>query len=154
MMKRLSAVLLLSLALAVPATAEDFAFRGFGVHAGAGFSPGQFLGGIQLNLGELVPRLRFQPDLEVGLGGGQTEVDATIPVYYRIPIDARTTFYAGGGVTLGSVDPGHHRGSRFLVEPSAAAGLEWPAATGQVFGQVTVTGGDFNRLRLVAGWNF
>lgn len=64
MMRRLSAVLLLSLALAVPAAAEDFAFRGFGVHAGAGFSPGQ------------------------------------------------------------------------------------------LFGQVTVTGGDFNRLRLVAGWSF
>jgi hypothetical protein len=154
MMRRFSIVALLSIALAAPAAAQDIAFRGFGVHAGAGFSPGQIVGGFQLNLGEIVPRLRLQPDLEVGVGGGQTEVDATIPVYYRIPLDARTTFYAGGGVTLGSVDQGHHRGSEFLVEPSAAVGLEYPAATGHVFGQVTVTGGDFNRLRLVAGWNF
>lgn len=155
MMRRLSILLLASLALAAPAAAQDIALRGFGFHAGVGASPGQFLAGIQLNLGELVPRLRFQPDLEVGVGGGQTEVDATIPVYYRIPIDARSTFYAGGGVTLGSVDLGRrHGGSEFLVEPSAAAGLEWPAATGRVFGQLTLTGGDFNRLRLVAGWTF
>jgi hypothetical protein len=153
-MRRISAALLLSLSLAAPAAAQNLAFRGFGVHAGAGFSPGQFLGGIQLNLGELVPRLRFQPDLEVGLGGGQTEVDATIPVYYRIPLDARTTFYAGGGVTLGSVDPGHHRGRGSRGAPAAGAGRGGPPATGQVFGQITVTGGDFNRLRLVAGWNF
>ncbi len=153
-MKRLSAVLLLSIALAAPAAAQDFAFRGFGVHAGAGFSPGQLLGGIQFNLGELVPHLRLQPDLEVGVGGGQTEVAATVPVYYRIALDPRTTFYAGGGITFGSIDQDRHRGSEFLLEPSAAAGLEWPAATGRVFGQLTATGGDFNRLRLVAGWNF
>ncbi len=152
--RRLAVVLLMLLAAAVPAAAQDIAFRGFGVHAGAGISPGQLVGGFQLNLGEIVPRLRLQPDLEVGVGGGQTEVDATIPVYYRIPLDARSTFYAGGGVTLGSVDLGHHQGSEFIVEPSAAAGLEWPAATGHVFGQLTLTGGDFNRLRLVAGWNF
>jgi hypothetical protein len=166
MMRRLCASPLLAAALAVtavfggfaafaePAAAQDIAFRGFGVRAGAGFSPGQFVGGFQLNLGEFVPRLRFQPDLEVGAGGGQTSVDVTAPVYYRIPIDARTTFYAGGGITLGSIDQGHHRGSEFLVEPAAAVGLEWPAASGQVFGQITATGGDFNRLKLVAGWNF
>jgi hypothetical protein len=154
-MRRLSVVMLLaSIALAAPAAAQDIALRGFGVHAGVGASPGQFLAGLQVNLGEFVPRLRFQPDLEVGVGGGQTEVDATIPVYYRIPIDARSTFYAGGGVTLGSVDLGRHEGSEFIVEPSAAAGLEWPAATGRVYGQLTLTGGDFNRLRLVAGWTF
>ena len=123
-MNRLSAVLLLSIALAAPAAAQDFAFRGFGVHAGAGFSPGQFLGGIQFNLGELVPHLRLQPDLEVGVGGGQTEVAATVPVYYRIALDPRTTFYAGGGITFGSIDQDRHRGSEFLLEPSAAAGLE------------------------------
>src|SRR5262249_24811205 len=101
-MRRLSVVSLSLFALSAPAAAQDIALRGFGVHAGAGAPPGQFVAGFQLTLGELVPRLRFQPDVEVGVGGGQTEVDATIPVYYRIPIDARSTFYAGGGVTLGS----------------------------------------------------
>jgi len=149
-----AALLLASLAIAAPAAAQDVALRGFGVHAGVGASPGQFVAGFQLNLGEIVPRLRLQPDVEAGVGGGQTEIDATIPVYYRIPIDARSTFYAGGGVTLGSVDLGRHQGSEFIVEPSAAAGLEWPAATGRLYGQLTLTGGDFNRLRLVAGWTF
>ena len=100
-----SAAALLAFGLAaVPAAGQGIAFKGWGVRAGIADDPDQGVAGVQLDLGEVVPKLHFQPRVELGLGDDTTIVSATLPVLYRVPVARRLNVYGGGGVTFGLID--------------------------------------------------
>ena len=89
------AVVLLGLS-ASRADAQDV-----GVRAGVSADPGQFYAGIHYESAELIDRLRFRPNIEIGFGDNVTLVAFDIEFAYRVPLQ-RTMWnlYLGGGPAL------------------------------------------------------
>ena len=89
--------------LAAPAQAQ-----GVGVRAGASTAPDQFYAGAHVETGELADRLRFRPNVEVGVGDNVTLVAVNFEFIYRLPPNAPRLprslsmwhLYVGGGPAL------------------------------------------------------
>src|SRR4030095_5524374 len=93
---------LVLLALAIPASAQQMGYYGLGPRVGVSSDPDQFVGGMQFNFGDFVPRLRFQPNFEVGVGDDFTIITVTAPVHYRFKVDANGVPPPGGEGPLGA----------------------------------------------------
>jgi hypothetical protein len=76
--------------------------QGLGVRAGASRDPNQFYAGVHYEAAEVVDRLRFRPNVEVGLGDNLTLVAMNIEFTYRlrVPVIPMWQFYVGGGPAL------------------------------------------------------
>jgi hypothetical protein len=59
--------------------------QGVGVRAGASIDPDQFYAGAHFETGELAERLRFRPNVEVGVGDNVTLVALNFEFTYRLP---------------------------------------------------------------------
>ena len=68
--------------------------------------PDQFYFGGHYETGELIDRLYFRPNLEVGVGDDVTTVAGNFEVIYKIPVKNRrgTSFYFGGGPAINWYD--------------------------------------------------
>ena len=146
------------LALAVPASAQQMGYYGVGPRVGVTSDPDQVMGGMQFNFGDFVPRLRFQPNFEVGVGDDHTIITVTAPVHYRFKVDANVVPYAGGGITLGWVDHELDNGeddTDFEIAAKAVGGVEWPLkGNKQFFTELTVGFGDIQDIEVLVGWMF
>jgi len=81
---------------AAPARAQ-----GLGINAGVSADPDQFYFGIGYETAELLERLRFRPNLEVGVGDDATLITANFEFAYRIPVNKKPwSVYVGGGPAL------------------------------------------------------
>lgn len=142
------------------AAGSNIGWNGWGVRAGVTDDVDQVVGGAHFNLGEFVPHLRFQPDLQLGVGDDHTTLYGTAPVYYRFGVDRRFTPYAGGGVALGFVDRDLPAGSNaddsdFEVGGRLTGGLEWPRPEGQaMLLELSFGFGDVHDAQLTAAWSF
>jgi hypothetical protein len=143
----------LLLALAVPAAAQDLAFRGWGLRAGVSDNPDQFVAGAQLDFGEVYRDVRLQPSVDFGFGDDRTILSVNVPVFYRFPASRVLTLYGGGGLALGYIDS-DREGSDFDISPLLAGGLEWPVAPGSLSLELSVTGGNLPAAKLMVGWMF
>ena len=75
--------------------------QGFGIRAGVSADPDQFYGGIDYETAELLDRLRFRPNLEIGVGDDATLTTVNFEFAYRIPIQKQPwSVYVGGGPAL------------------------------------------------------
>jgi hypothetical protein len=76
--------------------------QGLGVRAGASADPDQFYAGVHYETAEIVERLRFRPNVEVGVGGNVTLVAMNVEFTYRLPVPdiPMWEFYVGGGPAL------------------------------------------------------
>ena len=121
-------VVALVVALAVPtaALAQDAAPRrpAFGLRAGATIDPDQFHLGFHVDVGEIVPRLRFQPSAEIGFGSSRTTLVGNVDVLYRIHTTRTISISAGGGVGFGIQWP-EEADSTGLVGANLIGTLEW-----------------------------
>ena len=89
--------------IAAPARAQ-----GVGVRAGASTDPDQFYAGVHFETGELAERLRFRPNVEVGVGNDVKLVALNFEFTYRLPPTAPRLpralsmwhLYVGGGPAL------------------------------------------------------
>ena len=146
------------LALAVPVSAQQMGYYGLGPRVGVASDPDQVVGGMQFNFGEFTPRLRFQPNFELGIGDDYTIVTVTAPVHYRFKVDANVVPYAGGGITLGYVNHDLNNGqndSDFEIAAKAVGGVEWPLkGNTQFFLELNVGVGDIQDAEVLAGWMF
>jgi opacity protein-like surface antigen len=137
---------------------SDIGWRGWGLRAGVADDPDQFLGGVHFNLGEFVPHLRFQPDVQLGAGDDHKTLYATVPVYYRFGTETRFTPYAGGGISLGFVDRDsdrHGDDTDFEIGGKVTGGLEWPRPRNQAFlVELSLGFGDVYDAQIIAGWSF
>jgi hypothetical protein len=144
--------------LAVPAFSQEMGYYGIGPRVGASSDPDQVVGGIHFNFGEFVPRLRFQPNLELGLGDDYTIISATAPVHYRFKVDANVVPYAGGGLTLAFVNFDPPQGddeTDFEIGAKAVGGVEWPlSGNNAFFVELNVGFGDIPDVQVMAGWMF
>ena len=141
-------------------TGSDIGWRGWGVRAGVTDDPDQVVGGVHFNLGEFVRHLRFQPDVQLGVGDDVTTIYGTAPVYYRFGTETRFTPYAGGGVSLGFVDRDLPASSNaddtdFEIGGKLTGGLEWPLeGDGAFFVELSLGFGDIHDAQIVAAWSF
>ncbi len=139
---------------------SDIGWRSWGLRVGLTTDPDQIVGGAQFNLGEFRPNLRFQPDVQLGVGDDFTTLYATAPVYYRFDVQEKFTPYAGGGVTLGFVDhdlPATSSGDEtsFEIGARATGGLEWNRSGGTPFAvELSLGFGDVHDAQVVALWSF
>jgi hypothetical protein len=75
--------------------------QGAGVRAGVSGDPTQFYGGVHYESNEIVDRLRFRPNLEIGVGDDVTVIAINVEFAYRIPLDRTVwSLYVGGGPAL------------------------------------------------------
>ena len=139
---------------------SDIGWQGWGLRAGVTDDVDQVVGGAHFNLGEFVPHLRFQPDVQLGAGDDHTTIYGTAPVYYRFGTETRFTPYAGGGVSLGFVDRDLPAGSNaddteFEIGGKVTGGMEWPRPEGQAFFlELSLGFGDVHDAQFVAAWSF
>ena len=103
---------------------------GAGARVGATMDPDQVHFGAHFNLGEIADRVRFQPNVEVGIGDDMTLVAINPEVMYLFTTESEWVPYAGGGVGLNfynwddnGVAPGVDD-SEFEVGLNLLAGLE------------------------------
>ncbi len=99
---RLNVILtaLFTLGLALTAQAQMTA----GVRAGASVDPDQFYFGGHVETAPLADRLRFRPNVEIGVGNQVKLVAFNIELAYHFPSQYDWHFYAGGGPALNIVD--------------------------------------------------
>lgn len=145
------------LAIVLPAAASgEMGFYGWGFRLGLGDDPDQVILGIQQDLGEFVEHLRFQPNLELGLGDDHTIVSGTIPVHYRFQTDSSVTPYAGGGLQVAWIDREKGRDDTELeISPVFIGGAEWSLRKGSdLFLEFHLGTGDAHSAKLVVGWMF
>jgi hypothetical protein len=75
--------------------------RGLGVRAGASADPDQFYIGVHKDLAEIVDRLWFRPNAEVGFGSHAVLFALNGEFLYNVHISSREwTPYVGGGPSL------------------------------------------------------
>lgn len=158
-MRRALAAALLLAAAALPAGAQDIGFNAWGLRAGVSDDPDQFVAGVQADFGEFIPNLRFQPNLELGLGDDTTIFSLTAPVHYRFLVEGSLVLYGGGGLILGLIDRDDVRDnedddSEFEISPLAVGGLAWPVGQSEISLELNLIGGDFPNLKLMVGWMF
>lgn len=72
-----------------------------GVRAGVSADPDQFYAGVHYESADLIERLRFRPNIEIGFGDNVTLVAFNLEFAYRVPLQ-RTAWnmYIGGGPAL------------------------------------------------------
>jgi hypothetical protein len=80
---------------ATPALAQDPGLRG-----GISIDPDQFYFGGHLETGELVERLHFRPNVEVGFGDDLTLIGANMEFVYKFSRNRGLNLYVGGGPAL------------------------------------------------------
>ncbi len=75
--------------------------QGVGVRAGVSGDPDQFYVGMHAETAQLIDRLRFRPNVEIGLGDDVTLVALNLEFAYRVPLQ-RTAWsvYIGAGPAL------------------------------------------------------
>lgn len=157
--------ILLALLLAAAATPavtaqEGPGFRGWGVRAGASDRPDQVVVGFQLDLGELIENLSFQPHVDLGVGDDQTIFMVGAPAFYRWPESGPFDFYGGGGVAFGFVDrdeadeAGEDDGIEFAIAPLLAGGLAWPVGESEAAVELNLAGAELPNVKLVFRWMF
>jgi hypothetical protein len=83
----------------VPAAAQEP-----GVRAGVSVDPDQFYFGGHIETAPLVDRLRFRPNVEIGIGDDITVIGLNFEFAYHFPSRQAWNLYAGAGPALNIVD--------------------------------------------------
>jgi hypothetical protein len=86
---------------AAPAAAQDLEF---GARAGVSVDPDQFYFGGHVQTEPLIDRLRFRPNVEIGLGDDTTLVGFNVEFAYFFPTRSPWQLYAGGGPALNVIN--------------------------------------------------
>src|SRR5262245_6599102 len=71
-----------------------------GIRAGASIDPDQFYFGGHVETPPIADRLRFRPNVEVGVGNDLTAIAFNVEMAYHFPSQYDWHFYAGGGPAL------------------------------------------------------
>ena len=161
-------VMILALALALApgfAAAQDDAgpggdlgFRGWGPRVGLTSGPDQVHVGLHMDYGVFGPRVRFQPNVEVGFGDNLTLAAFNFEAAYRFRDrwDAWTP-YLGGGIGLNwyNYDNGPYDNSDTDFGMSVLGGIERGLKNGNRFFLEAKLGlADSPDAKFTAGWTF
>ncbi|MGQ0721527.1 MAG: hypothetical protein ACT4PE_08140 [Candidatus Eiseniibacteriota bacterium] len=133
-------------------------FRGVGPRFGVGSDPDQFLMGLHFDAGRFAPNVRFQPDVEIGVGDDLTVVSFTIPAHYLFPVSGDVRPFMGGGLGIGVQDRDYRGdGDDTDVEMGLviAGGAQWQMSGNDLFFlELDLIAGDLHDFEFVAGFTF
>ncbi len=160
MLKKLLVAVTLTALLATGAQAAVSA-TGIGPRVGFSVDPDQFVFGGHVSIGEVAPKITFDPNLEIGLGSNVTIVQFNFDLHYHFAItdsDWRPYFGAGLGIAFNSRDrePPARDDSETGVGGGIVLGAGVPTKSGnRFFGELRFGLGDeVPQLKVMAGWNF
>lgn len=139
------------------APGSDIGFRGWGPRLGLSINPDQFHFGAHLDFGNFARHVRFQPNIEVGLGNDVKLVTVNAEAAYRFRSrwDVWTPYVGGGlGANSKSFDKGN-TDSETDVGVNALAGIERGFSRGDRFFLEAKFGlNDVPDAKVTAGWTF
>jgi hypothetical protein len=131
---------------------------GWGPHLGLAGDPDQLVLGLHFDVGRIAPRVRFQPDVELGLGDNHTIVSFTLPAHFLFRSGGDMAPYAGGGVVVGLDErdrPGTQSDTDVEIGLALTGGLEWRTGHGDRFSlELNLLAGDLHDFQVVAGITF
>lgn len=131
--------------LATPAAAQESA----GLRAGVSVDPDQFYFGGHLETRPLVDRLRFRPNVEIGIGDDATVVALNFEFAYFFPTSRPWGLYVGAGPALNIInhddDSEAEGGFNILIGVEHREGLFVELKVGTV---------DSPELKFGVGWTF
>jgi hypothetical protein len=141
---------------------------GWGLRAGLSSAPDQFVLGLHYDAGEPARRLRFLPNIDLGLGGHHTVMTVNSDLVYSFPLESAGSIYTGGscGVVWRNWDGSstaadaeghrvrvHHREADLGVAGIFGYRCRWAGRT--VFLDTKVRISDaYPGVKLMAGTNF
>ncbi len=136
--------------------------RGWGPRVGLSSDPDMLIVGVHFDAGRIAPRVRFQPDVQLGIGDDFFLLGFTAPVHYRFPVSGNVMPYAGGGVTIGYVNIDVPEPFEDVVDDDdiefaidITGGVEWLLNSGDLFFvELEILAGDLHDFQLVGGWTF
>jgi hypothetical protein len=131
--------------------AETAAGYTFGVRAGLGLQPDQFVIGAQSRLGQFLPAVRFAPGFDIGFGDDVTTFTANGDFLVTLGLPkSPTAFYFGGGPTLTVYD--FTSGSETEIGVTAVGGLMLPMGSSNHYNLEARLGiGDVPDVRILFG---
>jgi len=130
--------------IAGPAIAQTF-----GVRAGVSVDPQQFYFGAHGETPPLADRLRFRPNVEIGLGDDMTIAAFNLEFAYHFRSAQPWNVYAGGGPALNAIK----RGRETDAEPGVNL-LVGVAHEDGLFAEVKIGALDSPRLKFGVGYGF
>jgi len=135
---------------------SDIGFRGWGPRLGVSINPDQFHFGAHLDFGNYAQHVRFQPNLEVGIGDDLTLVAINGDVVYRFLSrwDIWSPYIGVGlGANIKNFDNGND--SETDAGVSLLAGLERGLSNGdRFFLETKFSLNDIPDAKVTAGWTF
>ena len=136
---------LFSVLLAIPASAQVST----GVRVGASIDPDQFYFGGHVESSELVPHMRFRPNVEIGIGNDLTLIAFNFELAYRFSERQQWNPYIAAGPALNimdtSGDTASHGGFNIALGAQHRGGL---------FGEVKIGAIDSPNFKLGIGFRF
>lgn len=154
-------MLVAALAAMIPATASArSSVSAAGPRLGFSVDPDQVVLGGQFVIGEVAPKVSFDPNLELGFGDHRTVIGLGFDFHYHLSLsDSDWRPYLGAGVGVHFTDRDRpypytddtdtQAGGNFIV------GTRVPTRSGNMFFTELKLGiGDIPSLKVLAGWNF
>ena len=133
---------------------------GAGPRMGFSVDPDQLVLGGQLVIGEIAPKVTFDPNLDLGFGDNLTVIAVGFDFHYHFSLrnsDWRPYLGAGAGVHFTDVDrsPPRSDDSYTDVGGNIIIGTGIPTRGGnRFFTEMKLGLGDIPSLKLLAGWDF
>lgn len=135
---------------------QDLGFQGGGFRVGLNTFPNQFQFGGQVNLGEFVPNVRFQPSATVGIGDDRVIWMFNVDAAYYVPLESDINWepYAGAGLGIGIEDRDFDDESEVKAGLNLFGGIEWGARYRYFFEGRTQIGTSLGDFTVLFGMNF
>lgn len=147
----LSLAMMTALGVTAWGSGPAFAQQGPGVRGGLSVDPDQVYIGAHYVTAPLVDRLRFQPNLEVGVGDDLTVIAVNFEFAYYMPAGRDWQLYVGGGPAINVID------SEFLDDSQAEGGFNVLLGVRQrrgLFFELKVGAVDSPDLKFGVGYTF
>jgi hypothetical protein len=132
------------------------AAKGFGIRAGYGTDPDQFVIGAQAVLGKTLGFMRFAPSFDAGFGNNMTTylINADFRLLSFSPPGSSAGLYAGTGLALAILDPNEAE-SDVEIGINAVTGVTFPMGRNGLYNlEVRFGVVDMPELRILFGMMF
>ena len=138
MIKRLVVLCAFGVLLPLTAIAQGAVVTDYGLRAGISTSPDQLVLGGQMSIGEIAPKITFDPNIELGFGDNVTLICFNLAMHYHFDIENsswRPYVGGGAGINFVSVDlpPGFADNSSTHVGGELIVGATVPTHSGNHF---------------------
>jgi len=147
-----------SLFVVEPVSSQNLEYRGLGFRGGVTVDPDQIHLGFHTDLGEFVRNLRFQPNVEVGLGDDLTLIALNLESIYLFRGGGTVIPYVGGGLGINFFNDREtslREDDDVEVGLNVLAGLETFVGRDQkFFGEIKLGAGDSPDFKLTLGITF